>query len=239
MASARPRPETQENLDSIVSRLYELRAQLGPGKRLPAERILAEQWGTSRVTLRDRIRELEALGLVERRGTAGTFTRDIEPGDLVRILSIGLHATPLADPTTFKSVRIALDRQAALLAAVLQAPVPLAYAEEAVRVMESADDETALIDADAAFHRAIINASGDRGLIFFAEAVDDLVGDSLRDGASLPRVQHRDAFVRMHRRLLDAIKAGRPADVAEAIDLHYSKLDLVSETELAGGASAI
>ncbi|HWL60491.1 MAG TPA: FCD domain-containing protein [Microbacteriaceae bacterium] len=211
-------------MDEIAERLHELRERLGPGARLPAERELATSWGISRVTLRDRISQLESLGLLERRGTAGTYTRDIEPSDLVRMLSIGLRATPLADPEMFESVRIALDRQAALLAAQHRRPVPLAHIEEAVRVMETSTDPEVLFRADREFHRALILASEDPGLVFFAETVDDLVGNSLRRrGAAHDRARHRDDFVHMHRGVIDAIQDGDPARVIDAVERHYTE----------------
>jgi len=212
-------------MDRIFESLVELHGRLGPGKRLPAERALAEEWGISRVTLRDRVRQLEALGLLEKRGTAGTFTRDIDPTDLARLLSVGFRATPLADAATFESVRIALDRQAVLLAAERREPVPLAYAEKAVRVMESSADPDALLAADRAFHRSLIEASGDRGLIFFAEAVDDLIAQSLAArGSGSHRLEHREAFVTMHRRLLDAVTGGDRHTVLDAVQHHYDDL---------------
>jgi GntR family transcriptional repressor for pyruvate dehydrogenase complex len=47
-----------------------------PGTRLPSERILAEQYQVSRVTIRDAVRKLAQMGLVEKRPQSGTYVCD-------------------------------------------------------------------------------------------------------------------------------------------------------------------
>jgi DNA-binding GntR family transcriptional regulator len=57
---------------------------IGAGERLPSERELAEQFGVSRATLREALRALEALGILEIRLGAhgGAFARE-QPGDRI------------------------------------------------------------------------------------------------------------------------------------------------------------
>src|SRR6266704_7131581 len=51
--------------------------KLQPGDKLPAERELAEMFGVSRSSIRDAIRSLELVGLVEPRQGAGTVVCEI------------------------------------------------------------------------------------------------------------------------------------------------------------------
>ncbi|BDZ38162.1 FadR/GntR family transcriptional regulator [Microbacterium suwonense] len=214
-----------EEDDVLLSRIDELREQLGPGKRLPSERALSERWNVSRVTLRDRIRAFESIGLLERRGTAGVYTREVQPEDLASILSIGFRATILANPHVFRSVRIALEMKAAVLALSLQAPVPLAYAEQATRVMETSTDPEELLQADRDFHHAILEASGDPGLKFVAKTFEKLTERSMTMvGGGDARAQIRDRYVRAHRQMLEAIRSGEAAQVLDAVSRHYSEV---------------
>ncbi|MBS1673454.1 MAG: FadR family transcriptional regulator [Actinobacteria bacterium] len=211
--------------DGLLKLVDELREQLGPGKRLPSERTLSERWNVSRVTLRDRIRAFESIGLLERRGTAGVYTREVQPEDLAGILSVGFRATILANPHVFRSVRIGLEMKAATLAASLQSPVPLAYAEQAVRVMETSSDPDELMQADRDFHHAVLEASGDEGLKFVAKMFENLTDRSMTlVGGGETRAQIRDRYVRAHREILEAIRSGDEARAIESVSQHYSQV---------------
>ena len=62
----------------VAKRLEEMiLKKLRPGDKLPAERELVEMLGVSRSSVRDAIRKLELLGLVEPRQGAGTVVRDV------------------------------------------------------------------------------------------------------------------------------------------------------------------
>src|SRR5205807_6927538 len=57
--------------------------KLQPGDKLPSERELAEMLGVSRSSIRDAIRSLELVGLVEPRQGAGTIVRELSAETLV------------------------------------------------------------------------------------------------------------------------------------------------------------
>ena len=63
------------------------RGELHPGDQLPPERALAEQFQVSRASVREALRSLELLGIVETRAGGGTFVRQMVPEDLARPLS--------------------------------------------------------------------------------------------------------------------------------------------------------
>lgn len=60
---------------------------LGPGDRLPSERELSETLNVGRSSVREALRSLELLGLIETRKGEGTFLADFRNHSLVEILS--------------------------------------------------------------------------------------------------------------------------------------------------------
>ena len=56
------------------------------GEKLPSENELAEQFGVSRITVRQALQKLSALGLIETRLGEGSFVREVQPGDSMNAL---------------------------------------------------------------------------------------------------------------------------------------------------------
>ena len=73
----------------IVQELRALIAekQIQPGDKLPSERVLSEQLQVSRSALREALRSLELLGLIESRHGGGTFLKTVQHHQFVEILS--------------------------------------------------------------------------------------------------------------------------------------------------------
>lgn len=213
--------------DELMQRLLDLVSELGPGQRVPAERQLEDDWGVSRAALRHRLRLLEAMGAVERRGSAGTFTRILQPVDVAAILRVGLNASDLADAAAFRSLRAALETEAALLAARKGRPVPVAHIEEAVLRMESAEDAKTLYEADLAFHQALFKACGDPGLIFFYEALADLFTRSVAERRLRMNTLSSDVEMMrtLHRAILEAVKSRDESAAAGAMREHFDRID--------------
>lgn len=73
----------------IVKQLRELIAeqQIQPGQKLPSERVLCEQLNASRSTIREALRSLELLGLIESKHGGGTFLANAGDHRLIEILA--------------------------------------------------------------------------------------------------------------------------------------------------------
>lgn len=69
---------------------YILRAQMKPGDPLPSEAELAQQLNISRNSVREAVRSLEALGIIEARAGAGLFVRDFSFDPILNNLAYGL-----------------------------------------------------------------------------------------------------------------------------------------------------
>ena len=79
----------------LVTQLRELidAQQIQAGEKLPSERVLAEQLGVSRSAIREALRSLELLGLIETKHGGGTFLANFQQHQLVEVLSMFILQT--------------------------------------------------------------------------------------------------------------------------------------------------
>ncbi len=95
------RPSSKRFLD-IVSDLRTIIKEEGAvvGDKLPSERMLADRLQVGRSTIREALRSLELLGLIETRRGEGTFLADYKKHQLVEVLSTFI----LQNPQSLKGV---------------------------------------------------------------------------------------------------------------------------------------
>jgi len=139
------REEIREQLiDDILS------GRLTPGTRI-VETRLAQELGVSQAPVREALRDLELFGFVTSSPFRGTQVRKISPEDLLEIYPI--RAALEAVAARAAAARIddeTLERLQGLIGAMREAAVK--------------GDHRGHVDADYAFHHAIIKASGNRML---------------------------------------------------------------------------
>jgi len=140
------------------------RGDFGPGERLPSERELVETFGVSRVSVREAIRSLEALGLVRVYQGRGAFVTDRRSGlgePMARWLDV--HRDEVLE---LLAVRGALDEQAAAAAVEHADDAGLAAVTAAHHAFTDAVAHGAskeeLVALDVDLHVAIADASGNR-----------------------------------------------------------------------------
>lgn len=203
---------TDRVIDSIKSMIA--RGELRAGDRLPVEKDLAERLAVSRGSLREGVRALATLGVLETRQGDGTYVTALDPSMLLRPLGFYADLQGTAQAAQLLAVRRVLETEAAGLAATRLDDAGLAEldailgAVDAVVARGSVDPEE-FIDADAAFHRAIASASGNPAL---AGLVDALVTRTLR-GRLWRAITERDSVGiahAEHRAVLDALHAHDP-----------------------------
>lgn len=200
--------EVAERIQGLI-----LEGRLKPGDRLPPERELAEAFGVSRTSVRDAIRVLELMGMLEPRQGDGTVVRDLTSDSLVHPLASLLvrNRTHLAE---LMDVRKMIEPPLAARAASLATPEEVARLDEIfARQLEKARQGQAAIDEDSAFHYAIATAARNRVVLKVLDVLMDLLQESRERSLQVPgRLQKS---LEGHRRILRAIKR-RDARAAEA-----------------------
>lgn len=124
------------------------------GEKLPGETTLAPQLGVGRSTAREAIRQLAGRGVLASRQGAGVFVTALDtPDDWDVVLR-------RADILAVIEGRIAIEVEAAALAAERRTPSDLRAIRRALAHRDQQRSDTgSLVDADTAFHRAIVVAA--------------------------------------------------------------------------------
>jgi GntR family transcriptional regulator, transcriptional repressor for pyruvate dehydrogenase complex len=178
--------------------------RLRPGDRLPTERELTEQFGVSRVTVRDALRALETSGLIHIRvgGHGGAFIA--EPDVSTFSESLGTHL--LRSGTTFREVaeaRLALETTAARLACERATEEDL----EAIRVaVHPTDQPSSSATASLAFHEAVVTAAHNHAIQAIFVALRGLMEEAFAALRPYPNREPEDIKL-VHSELYEAIAA--------------------------------
>lgn len=198
--------------------------EFAPGSLLPSERVLCATFGVSRVSVREAIAGLEAMGLVTVQHGRGAFVRDRVAtryaGPFGRYLQ--LHRDELAE---LLKVRGALDELAAEDAALHANADGLSRLAEASRQFREATearplDLTRLPELDVAFHVAIADAAGGELLPKLLRELNGVLDDSRRVTLGLPGQAQRSA--QQHQAIVNAIMAGDGKAARRAASRHVA-----------------
>jgi GntR family transcriptional repressor for pyruvate dehydrogenase complex len=197
---------------------YLLSGQLKPGDRLPSERQLAVTLAVGRSSVRDALRPLLLLGILETRQGDGTYLRQPESMLLPQAVEWGLL---LGDHATFDLVeaRTYVEIALAELAALRRTDADLERTAAALeRMAREGVTSEAFIDADLTFHLSIGQASGNMVLFGTLQSIQSLLR------AWITRVLASSGRTRWsyeeHVPIFEAIKRGDPAGAAAAMTVH-------------------
>ena len=159
--------------DDAIERIRQMiiSGEWGPGTRLPREAELAARLGISRNSLREAVRALSLVRVLEVRQGDGTYVTSLEPDLLLESTRFVAHL--LADKTVVElfEVRRILEPVAGALAAVRMDEEGRAALRGELDRMTAATSVEDLVDADAAFHAVVAQAAGNSVLSSLLEGL--------------------------------------------------------------------
>ncbi|PYT67975.1 MAG: FadR family transcriptional regulator [Acidobacteria bacterium] len=217
------RDKVYEGVAKQIERL--ILKKLRPGDKLPSERELAEMLVVSRSSIRDAIRSLELMGMVEPRQGAGTIVREISSDSLVN---------PLADALQRKEKRIGelLDFRKMLeppLAARAATRVSADEISEMEEILKRQEEKLrrgeSTIAEDSEFHYAVALASGNTVVLKVLDVLMDLLRDSRE--RSLQVEGRPQKSLDGHRRILVAIKRNDAEAAKVAMRRHIENVEKI------------
>lgn len=203
--------------DEAILRIKEMivSGALGPGSRLPPEKELSETLGLSRSSLREAVKALEVIRVLDVRRGDGTYVTSLEPRLLLEAMSFVVDLHQDDSVLEIFAVRRMLEPQAAALAAAVisaQQADDIAAAVDAVRLDAGIEE---LVEHDIDFHHRIVACAGNA---YLTSLLDSLSGATLRarvwrgiteDGAITRTIDE-------HRSILEALRRG-DAGLAQAL----------------------
>jgi DNA-binding FadR family transcriptional regulator len=207
-----------EGAAAIAARLRQaiLEGTYTYGARLPAERDMAQHFGTSRSTIREALRQLEEQRLLTRRIGSGTFVNH-------RVSPDGDYIAEVTSPLELIDVRLAIEPNIARLAAVNATARDLDRVGQALATVEAAgDDQEAFSAADEQFHLLLAECTSNPLMAWLYRQINDVRGHrqwhSMKDKILTP-ARIRDYNVQ-HRALYEALRS-RDVDAAVAVIVRH------------------
>lgn len=210
---------SKELMDQIIQEVYAV------GEKLPSESELSEVYGVSRTVVREAIASLRAGGVVETRQGAGAFVankpgvgqKGFKPIDLAKVSSI----------IEVLEMRIAVESEAAALAAERRSPIQAARIIEAVRNfgLRVSKGESSTKE-DFEFHIAIAEAANNSRFMEYLNVVEAAISPRSQLDGPLSDVSRDKAYFENlyneHKKIADAIYAKDVKLARQAMRDHIS-----------------
>jgi len=209
-----------------------------PGQLLPSEPRLVETFGTSRTVVREALRVLSTIGLIQIEHGRGARVLprknwDIFDASVIRGLQSGSLMPIFED---LLEVRRFIEVETAALAALRAGPDNIQRLEATIESMEAAiADPAEYFRQDVEFHSQLLHAAHNRVLERLIEPVRDLLMAAKQQVISVSSEQSLRESLEGHRRIARAVRRHDAETAREAMRAHL----VLAETDLKHAATQI
>jgi len=198
-----------------------------PGEPLPSERHLAERFGVSRGSIRDALRTLETIGLLETRHGQGTFPHELSVDRLVAPLaSVMAYRSDLQDELL--DVRRMFEPAVARAAALRATDEDLADLQRILDTQRQKlkTGQSAIVE-DTAFHAILARSTRNRVVMSIMATLNDLLVESRTQ--SLQQKGRPARSVDGHESVVAALRRRDPEGASQAM---YNHIDQIADLQL-------
>ncbi len=191
-----------------------------PGSRLPGERDLAEQFGVSRVSIREAEIALQAQGRLEIKVGSGAYVLD-GAGQLGR-------GMPKVGPFELTEARALFEAESAALAAPIITDETLEELDGYVKAMVGKGENNDLSheEADRLFHITIAKATNNAAIIYTIDNMWKMRSEAMKIQTIYDSVCHSDDVLleKEHSAILNALKARDSSAARKAMRAHFTRM---------------
>lgn len=225
------RPISEQVANRILAMIKS--GNLKSGDRLPTEQQMGIAFGISRPPLREALKALTLMGVLESRQGGRYMVTDLSPSRLVAPFNVMLSVDGY-DPNEHFEARSIVELELIRLAALRATP------EQRERILQHAvdghafhDDPVAFRLLDIEFHQSLNDAAGNRFLSALAQGLYDIALDVRRVASGFPGVIEKS--VNQH---IDVARAVAAGDAEGAVAAGRRHLEHVRDTTIIAMASA-
>jgi GntR family transcriptional repressor for pyruvate dehydrogenase complex len=200
--------------------------QAGSGDRLPSELEMARIFGVSRASVREALRTLDGVGLIERTRDGLVVAREPATG-LTKPFSFALLGGGVSLEELFESRRV-IEVAMAELAATRADPEELANLRRHYEAMKVTDLKVAdYVAHNMAFHSTVAQAAKNRSLLLIFRSLAKVIRQIQSRAAEVPTV--RDEAIHAHGEILVALAARDPLAARTAMERHLASVQRALE----------
>jgi DNA-binding FadR family transcriptional regulator len=200
------------------------RDDLMPGDRLPSEAQLSKELNVSRTVVREAMRSLEAMRIVDLATGKRATVAHIDHGAMSIMIEHGVHTEQIGIQQIY-DVRRTIETRIATLAAIRRSDAEAARLVEAAAAMRRLlSDPPAMMEADLGFHAALARASRNPVFELIVGAFQGITRHTWPMGwKSRTTAEARETMVATHEEIARAVDAGDPEAAAAAMAVHFDE----------------
>ena len=212
-------------VERIVENLINLikKHSLQMGDKLPSERQLCEIIGVSRPILREALKALQVMNIIDIRQGAGAYVKSLEPKDIIEHLDIVFHLDSSLYRDLYEARRVLEAAVAGMAAQNISNTEIEAITENIHQAAVHIDDEQIFLERDLELHEIIMRSAGNRIIPIFMQSINKLA--LLVRKQTNTQLQIRQNTIQDHELIIQALKRRNPAEAARAMERHITNVE--------------
>lgn len=206
--------------------------KLKPGDRLPAERELAEQLDISRNSVREGLRLMENIGILDSRRGSGNYVSMNFDSTMTDMLA-SMYVLKGITESQLTEYRFAIEWMAMHLAVMRAGEEEKEELREALRNLQEAKTEDDRIQYDRKIHQTMVNATHNEFMIISYRALTNFMDSYIRSMRRriIKGMQSNHQLEETHRLLAEGVISGDLEMGLKGIRGHFDYIDQFKDIE--------
>ncbi|MGH4140760.1 FadR/GntR family transcriptional regulator [Clostridium sp.] len=209
--------------EQVIEQIKDMidKGTLKKGDKLPSERKLVEQLEVSRASIREALRALEVIGLIECKQGEGNYIKTSFQDNLFEPLSI-MFMLEGSDPDAIWELRKIMEVEAAGLASKRITVEQLKELKEITEKFMNSSDESVNAEIDKQFHYKIAECSGNVLIFNILKTVSTLVDHFIVDARKLilAHKENKEVLFNQHNQIYLSMEKHSSAEARKAMREH-------------------